>query len=239
MARLARFCPVDIPQHIIQRGNNRQVCFNSKEDLTAYAYWLKEFSAKYRVEIHAWVFMTNHVHLLVTPRTEAAVAKLMQSLGRQYVQYFNKTYRRSGTLWEGRYKSCIVQTSEHLLQCYRYIELNPVRAGIVVNPSEYAWSSYRANAFGKISSLITPHNEYIQLGNTPEERQTHYRELFRFHLEPNEVDNIRKSVNKGLALGSDGFKEEVERNLKRRVTALKVGRVNWGQSKIKNENLSD
>lgn len=224
MARLARFCPVDIPQHIIQRGNNRQVCFNSREDLAAYAYWLKEFSAKYHVEIHAWVFMANHVHLLVTPRSQSAVSKLMQSLGRQYVQYFNKTYQRSGTLWEGRYKSCIVQTSEYLLQCYRYIELNPVRAGIVANPSEYAWSSYRTNAFGKTSLLITPHNEYIQLGKTPEERKTSYRELFRFHLEPNEVDNIRQAVNKGLALGSAEFKEEVESNLKRRVRALKVGR---------------
>ncbi len=224
MARLARFCPVDIPQHIIQRGNNRQVCFNSREDLAAYAYWLKEFSVKYHVEIHAWVFMTNHVHLLVTPRVQSAVSKLMQSLGRQYVQYFNKTYQRSGTLWEGRYKSCIVQTSEYLLQCYRYIELNPVRAGIVANPSEFAWSSYRANALGKSSLLITPHNEYLQLGKTPEERQLQYRELFRFHLEPNEVDNIRKSVNKGLALGDDRFKQEVEINLKRRITPLRVGR---------------
>jgi putative transposase len=224
MARLTRLCPVDIPQHIIQRGNNRQVCFNSREDLSAYAYWLKEFAAKYHVEIHAWVFMTNHVHLLVTPRSQSAVSNLMQSLGRQYVQYFNKTYQRSGTLWEGRFKSCIVQTSDYLLQCYRYIELNPVRAGIVNNPSDYAWSSYRANAFGKASLLITPHNEYLQLGKTPEERQMHYRELFRFHLELNEVDNIRKSVNKGLALGSDRFKEEVEANLNRRVTPLKAGR---------------
>jgi putative transposase len=224
MARLTRLCPVDIPQHIIQRGNNRQVCFNSREDLSAYAYWLKEFAAKYHVEIHAWVFMTNHVHLLVTPRSPSAVSNLMQSLGRQYVQYFNKIYQRSGTLWEGRFKSCIVQTSDYLLQCYRYIELNPVRAGIVTNPSEYTWSSYRANAFGKASLLITPHNEYLQLGITPEERQMHYRELFRFHLEPNEVDNIRKSVNKGLALGSDTFKEEVEANLNRRVTPLKAGR---------------
>jgi len=130
MARLPRLCLSGIPQHIIQRGNNRQICFASNEDFAAYAYWLNEYSAKYEIAIHAWVFMTNHVHLLVTPGTTDGLSKMMQSLGRQYVRYFNYTYRRSGTLWEGRFKSCVIEAENYLLSCQRYIELNPVRAGI-------------------------------------------------------------------------------------------------------------
>ena len=146
MARLPRFCPSGVAQHIIQRGNNRQVCFASNEDLAAYAYWLKLYSNEFDVDVHAWVFMTNHVHLLVTPSTDDGVSKFMQSLGRHYVRYFNKVYKRSGTLWEGRFKSCLVQSEEYLLQCYRYIELNPVRANMVNDPADYIWSSYQCNA---------------------------------------------------------------------------------------------
>jgi putative transposase len=109
MARLNRFCPVGIAQHVIQRGNNRQVCFNGDEDFAAYAHWLKEFADKYEVEIHAWVFMTNHVHLLMTPQKDHGISQMMQALGRQYVRFYNYTYKRSGTLWEGRFKSCLVQ----------------------------------------------------------------------------------------------------------------------------------
>jgi putative transposase len=159
MARLNRLCPVGIPQHIVQRGNNRQVCFNGDEDMAAYANWLKEFSVKFQVDIHAWVFMTNHVHLLATPRIENGISKMMQSLGRQYVRYFNYTYKRSGTLWEGRFKSCVIQSADYLLKCYRYIELNPVRASMVNYPDEYRWSSYHANALGVESALCTPHDE--------------------------------------------------------------------------------
>lgn len=154
MARLHRLSPAGIPQHVIQRGNNRQACFNSDEDFAAYAYWLKEYADKYQVQIHAWVFMTNHVHLLVTPIKESAVSQMMQSLGRCYVRYYNKTYQRSGTLWEGRFKSCLIESSGYLLQCYRYIELNPVRALMVSDPSEYRWSSYRSNGLGVYTLLI-------------------------------------------------------------------------------------
>jgi putative transposase len=224
MARLPRLCPTNIPQHVIQRGNNRQVCFNCNEDMAAYAYWLKEFSTKYCVEIHAWVFMTNHVHLLVTPNKENAVSLMMQSLGRQYVRYYNYTYKRTGTLWEGRYKSCIVQTNDYLIQCYRYIELNPVRAGMVTLPEEYVWSSYSVNALGKDSSLLTPHSEYLRLGKTTEERRQAYCELFSHHLDPLILNDIRLSIGKGLALGDSHFKVQIEENFKRRVTPLKAGR---------------
>ena len=128
MPRKPRFNLIGIPQHVIQRGNNRQVCFASDEDFAAYAHWLHEYSIKFQVSIHAWVFMTNHVHLLMTPATKDGISKLMQSLGRRYVQYFNYTYKRTGTLWEGRFKSCVVDADNYLLLCQRYIELNPVRA---------------------------------------------------------------------------------------------------------------
>jgi putative transposase len=157
MARLPRFCPAGLPQHIIQRGNNRNICFADDQDFAAYAHWLYECSMKFRVDIHAWVFMTNHVHLLATPSADNSISLMMQALGRRYVQYFNFTYQRSGTLWEGRYKSSIVDTEKYLLVCYRYIELNPVRANIVNDPVEYKWSSYRHNALGVNSIICTPH----------------------------------------------------------------------------------
>jgi len=146
MARLPRIELPDIPQHIIQRGNNHSFCFGSNEDFSAYLYWLKEYSKKYCVDIHARVLMTNHVHLLCTPRKPKAISQLMQSLGRRYVQYFNYTYKRTGTLWEGRFKSCVIDEDSYLLHVYRYIELNPVRASMVTDPSDYIWSSYRINA---------------------------------------------------------------------------------------------
>lgn len=148
MTRLPRICLPRIPQHVIQRGNNRQACFGSEEDFAAYAHWLDEYARKFRVAIHAWVFMSNHVHLLLTPETENGVSRLMQALGRHYVRYFNYTYRRSGTLWEGRFKSCVVEAESYLLTCQRYVELNPVRAGMVEAPGDYTWSSFRANGLG-------------------------------------------------------------------------------------------
>ena len=137
MPRLPRLCPVGIPQHVFQRGNNRQICFTTDEDMAAYAHCLHEYASKFQVHIHARVFMTNHVHLLLTPWQENGVSRMMQSLGRIYVRYYNKTYRRTGTLWKGRFKSCLVESTDYLLQCYRYIELNPVRAGMVDDPSDY------------------------------------------------------------------------------------------------------
>lgn len=171
MARLPRLCLPGIPQHIIQRGTNRQACFASPEDFSAYAHWLVEYSQKYTVSIHAWVFMTNHVHLLVTPTSEGGVSKMMQSLGRHYVRYFNDTYRRTGTLWEGRFKSCVVDAENYLLICQRYIELNPVRAGMVESPEDYAWSSYSSNGLGRAAKLWTPHDAYLCLGTSPKKER--------------------------------------------------------------------
>jgi len=233
MARLARISPVDVPVHIIQRGNNRQICFVAEEDYESYAEWLWEYSKKYKVDVHAWVMMTNHVHLLCTPRQVDAVSSMMQALGRCYVRYFNDAYRRSGTLWEGRYKSCLVQEERYLIEVYRYIELNPVRAGIVTAPGEYRWSSHTVNAEGKSSGLCSPHSEFIALGETPSERRENYRALFVDYIENSEfLKEIRGNTNKGLAIGHDKFKDEIEKLTGRRMTAGKRGRPKgWRKSK--------
>ena len=224
MARLVRVSPVDVPQHIVQRGNNRQICFGGEEDMKAYLNWLKEFSKKYNVDVHAWVLMTNHVHLLCTPREEGAISRMMQSMGRMYVRYYNYTYQRSGTLWEGRFKSSLVQSERYLLELYRYIELNPVRAGMVDDPGEYSWSSYACNALGIKTELQTPHSEYLSLGKTKEERLENYRALFKAHVSAELLKEIRESVNKGLALGSECFTAQIEALTDRRVTSRKAGR---------------
>ena len=232
MARLPRISPIGVPVHLIQRGNNRQTCFGTVEDYSAYLGWLKEYSLKYAVDIHAWVLMTNHVHLLCTPQQEGAVSQMMQAVGRRYVQYFNYQYQRTGTLWEGRYKSCLVQAERYLIEVYRYIELNPIRAKMVADPSEYVWSSYQINALGKTSDLCTPHPEYLRLGATKNERMKNYRALFSHHVEGDLLEEIRSSANKGMAIGHDRFKDEIEALTGRRLKPKKVGRpVGWRKKK--------
>ena len=224
MARLPRVCPAGFPQHIIQRGNNRSICFADEPDFAAYANWLKDYSIKFEVAVHAWVFMTNHVHLLVTPTTSKGLSAMMQALGRRYVRYFNHQYRRTGTLWEGRFKSCLVQSEIYLLQCLRYIELNPVRAGMVDDPADYAWSSYRHNGLGIDTELCTPHEEYLRLGDDPAARAKVYRALFKAHVEGKLLSEIRDATNKGLALGSEHFKDQAEALCGRRMRSAKMGR---------------
>ena len=223
MPRLPRICPPGIPQHIIQRGNNRQRCFVAAKDFAAYARWLHEFSCKYDVAIHAWVFMTNHVHLLATPRTEDGVSRMMQCVGRQFVRHFNRAYGRTGTLWEGRFKSSVVDEEGYLLACQRYIELNPVRAGMVGDPADYRWSSYHAHAFGTKTNLWSPHEVYLCLGSTDCSRRACYRELFAEQLGQPVLDRIRTSVNKNLPLGSDRFTVRMERMTGQRLTPAKRG----------------
>ena len=224
MARLVRVSPIGIPQHIVQRGNNGQVCFGSEEDMKAYLNWLRAFSKKYFVDVHAWVLMTNHVHLLCTPHEKGAISQMMQSIGRMYVRYYNYTYQRSGTLWEGRFKSSLIQSEQYLLELYRYIELNPVRADMVAEPSEYSWSSYACNALGIETDLQTPHANYLALGLSKKERLENYRELFKTHIDTELLKEIRESVNKGLALGNERFTTEIEALTGRRITPRKAGR---------------
>ena len=223
MPRRHRQCPAGIPVHVVQRGNNRQVCFASDADLKAYAHWLAEGAGKFGVAIHAWVFMTNHVHLLVTPGSGDSVSRCMQFLGRLYVRYFNYTYRRTGTLFEGRFKSCLVQSNSCLLACQRYIELNPVRAGMVSDPADYTWSSYRAHAFGQAASMWDPHPEYLALGSSQVSRIRAYRKLFSEALDTELVADIRHALNTGLVLGNDRFRKEVEQLTGQRQYHLKRG----------------
>ena len=192
--------------------------------MKAYLNWLKEFSKKHLVDVHAWVLMTNHIHLLCTPYEEGAISKMMQSIGRMYVRYFNHTYQRSGTLWEGRFKSSLIQSERYLLEIHRYIELNPVRADMVNEPSEYSWSSYGCNALGVETDLQTPHELYLALGKTKKERLDNYRQLFKAHVGVELLKEIRDSVNKGLALGNERFTVQIEALTKSRVTPRKAGR---------------
>tara|TARA_R110001632_G_scaffold233172_1_gene378360 strand:- start:1824 stop:2525 length:702 start_codon:yes stop_codon:yes gene_type:complete len=227
MARLPRLCPIGIPQHIIQRGNNRQVCFASEDDFIAYAYWLTEYALQYQVKVHAWVFMTNHVHLLATPMTEGGISKMMQALGRRYVRYFNYTYQRTGTLWEGRFKSCVISAEEYFFICQRYIELNPVRANMVAHPADYKWSSYRFHAQESLdlqSELWQPHELYLKLSRQQETRAKRYQALFKYHIPEEDLGRIRSATHSDMALGNERFKEEIEKLTGRRVTPRKRGR---------------
>ena len=217
MPRLPRYVIPGQPQHIIQRGNNRNVIFAAEMDYLFYLDKLGELSRRLDCDLHAYVLMTNHVHLLITPQEEGGVGKALQMMGRYYVQYFNHTYQRTGTLWEGRYKATLIDSETYLLTCMRYIELNPVRAGMVNHPSEYPWSSYRYNALGKPDPLLTPHLQYRRLGKTDEERQAAYRQLFRRHIPEASLAEIRETTNKGWVLGNDRFKQRIQKQLERRV----------------------
>lgn len=224
MPRRPRIILPGTPLHIIQRGNNRQACFFAEEDYEVYLDWLLEYSRKSGCAIHAYVLMTNHVHLLLTPKRKESAGNLMKLLGQRYVQHINRTYTRSGTLWEGRFRSSVIQQNGHFLVCQRYIEMNPVRAGILKNPSKYRWSSYGVNGQGDSSKLITQHLTYKEMGRDDQERQSVYRELFRHELDPGEIDRIRKATNGNFVLGSSHFQEEVETMLGRRVAPGRPGR---------------
>jgi putative transposase len=223
MARLPRLNLPNIPQHVIQRGHNRSASFFADDDYTVYLDKLKFYGRRYQVAIHSYVLMTNHVHLLMTPETETGVSQLMQALGRYYVRYINQTYQRTGTLWEGRYKSTLVDSDTYFLTVSRYIELNPVRAGMVDHPSAYPWSSYRHNAIGKLIELVTPHALYLSLGKTDKARQHHYQALFENPMTDATLEEIRSSINKAWVLGDDRFKRQIETITKRRASPLARG----------------
>ncbi len=213
-----------IPQHVIQRGNNRGVCFFAEADYQYYRQCLIEGTQRYGCAVHAYVLMTNHVHLLVTPQAEESLSRMMRYLGSRYVQYVNYVYRRSGTLWEGRFKSSLIDSERYLLTCYRYIELNPVRAGMVANPGDYSWSSYAAHAMGNRDEWLQDHPLYRALGDTAAARQVAYRDLFRSQIDEVSINAIRDTINTGVALGGERFKDEIERALGRSVRPKERGR---------------
>ena len=230
MPRLPRFVLVGHPQHVIVRGNNREPIFYTDEDYKFYLEKLKLACEKHDCELHAYVLMTNHIHLLISPNKKNGISKVIQMLGRYYVQYFNHTYQRTGTLWEGRYKSTLIDSELYALSCYRYIELNPVRANMVEHPSEYPWSSYRFNALGDTNELVRPHELYSRLGKTLESRCEAYRSLFTIDVPEKTIEEIRESTNKSWVLGSDYFKEKIEDKINRPMAPRKRG----GDRKSKN-----
>ena len=217
MARLPRFVIPGQPQHVIVRGNNRSEIFCADADYQFYLEKLQLACDKHDCKIHAYVLMTNHVHLLITPQEEDGLSKAIQMLGRYYVQYYNYTYQRTGTLWEGRYKATLIDSEAYLLTCMRYIELNPVRADMVSHPSEYPWSSYHFNALGRANELVSPHLEYLGLDKTDETRQAAYRQLFKHHIAESSIAEIREATNKAWVLGNDRFKQRIQKQLERRV----------------------
>lgn len=210
MPRRPRFHVDGVPLHIVQRGHNREPCFFCEEDYQAYLHWLGEALIKERCALHAFALMTNHVHLLVTPEHAEAVPRLVIALGRRYVQYINTTYRRTGTLWDSRYKSSLIEAESYLLACQRYIELNPVRAGMVDDPAHYRWTSYRHNGLGQANPYVTPHPLYLALGGDDKARQAVYRKLFRAHLDQKAIDDIRLALNQNQPLGSSRFYAWIE-----------------------------
>ena len=202
MARAARSVLVGLPLHVVQRGINRHRCFFSDVDYATYLRYLQLFSARFGCLVHAFCLMTNHVHLLMTPQTADACARLMKHLGQCYVQCINKRLSRTGTLWEGRFRSCLVRSDSYILACYRYIELNPVRAGMVAAPGQYRWSSYAVNARGKASDLINLHPAYEALGLDAARRASAYQGLCETALSPFLVEEIRKATRVGCVVGT-------------------------------------
>ncbi len=223
MPRKPRFIVPGQPQHVTIRGVNREPIFYHNCDYLYYLDRLGEATKRHGCTLHAYVLMTNHVHLLITPKTEISLSTTVQVLGRYYVQYFNHLYRRTGTLWEGRFRSALIDSERYLLACYRYVELNPVRANMVAHPVEYPWSSYRCNANGEFNSLITPHSLFQALGKDAEERVRAYRGLFATRLSKRQLDEIRNATNREWVLGSDYFKAQIEAKLNRRAAPLPRG----------------
>ena len=223
MSRRPRLRLAATPFHVIQRGNNRSSCFHSDADRLEFLDCLGAQARRHRVAIHAYVLMSNHAHLLMTPEEADGVSLVMKFVGQHYVQYFNRIHERTGSLWEGRFRSCLVGRESYLLTCHRYIEMNPVRAGMVRHPADYRWSSYRANALGIFDPLLSAHPCITALGPTPHERAAAYRELFIDEPERSLIDEIRGATNGGRAVGSEPFLSSVSRALGRRVTMARRG----------------
>jgi putative transposase len=216
MPRMPRVVVPGLPLHVIQRGNNRQAIFFTDQDYDRFHTDLRTASERFDCVIHAYVYMTNHVHLLVTPSARRGISRMMQSVGRRYVRYINDVYNRSGTLWEGRFKSALVDSDRYLLVCSRHIEMNPVRARMTDLPQDYRWSSYHHNAMGKADSMLSPHPLYQALGIGATERQAAYRGLFKEALGENDLQALRKATKDCTMVGSDTFQTEIAAILARR-----------------------
>lgn len=226
MPRRPRMYTAGLPFHIVQRGNNREACFFAEQDYLFYLQLLQDGLTRYAVSLHAYVLMTNHVHLLLTPSCPDGISRLMSVVGSRYGYYMNKTYGRSGTVWEGRHKASAVDSERYLLTCYRYIEMNPVTAGMVKRPEEYRWSSHGANAWNDSCSWLTPHEQFLALHRNPTERAKAYRDLFRTCLPDEDILAIRKAMHYSHPLGDGRFCLQIAERL-----GIKIGHAARGRPK--------
>ena len=224
MARLPRLTIPGYPHHIIQRGNNRQAIFAGSADYELLAALIDEHARKQHVAIHAYVLMSNHFHLLATPETEEGIPQMMQAVGRRYVRNYNLRQARTGTLWEGRYRSTLIQAERHLLACMVYMDLNPVRAAMVAEPADYPWSSHLHYIGRRTDKLITPHPLYWELGNTPFARDEAYAALVRAGIPEKEKQALTEATLRGWALGEPDYVADLQRRTERRVVKAQAGR---------------
>ncbi|MEJ5991463.1 transposase [Ramlibacter sp. PS3R-8] len=224
MARLPRLTVPGYPHHIIQRGNNRQAIFTDAADYELLLSLVDEHAHKQHVAVHGYVLMSNHFHLLATPDTVEGIPQMMQAVGRRYVRHYNLRHVRTGTLWEGRYKSTLIQAERHLLACMVYMDLNPVRAAMVADPADYAWSSHRHFIGRRTDKLITPHPLYWELGNTPFARDEAYADMVRSGISEEQRKALGESVNRGWALGDADYVADLQRRTQRRVARAQAGR---------------
>ena len=224
MARQARLVIAQQPHHILQRGNDRQLIFRDDDDCQQFLVWLREASRELRIAIHAYVLMPNHLHLLASPAQSDGLSKMMQWLGRHYVPYFNRKYDRVGTLYQGRFKAIVIDSERYFLTCSKYIELNPVRCGMVSHPADFGWSSYGHHVGSKIDPLVTDHGMYWSLGNTPFQREAAYRYLVEQGLTPAEVASVTDATLKGWPLASTQFKKTLQKRLQRSIGPGQRGR---------------
>lgn len=229
MPRPARLILPDVAVHVIQRGNDGADCFRETGDYMLYLLQLRQLSEERGCALHAYCLMTNHVHLLLTPASQESCSGLMRDLGQRYVQSFNRRHGRTGTLWEGRFHSSVVESARYVLACYRYIESNPVRARMVNHPTGYAWSSYWANAGLRADALLSPHKEYLALATAAMERAKTYAALFENPLDGNLTRSIREAVNSGHPLASESFKAALAATTGRTLRPKRPGRPSKGQ----------
>lgn len=231
MPRRSRLYLPELPYHVVQRGNNREACFIEPENYQFYLVLWEELSRRYGLTVHAYCLMTNHIHFLVTPENESAVSNVMKVVGSRYAQYINKKYRRTGTLWEGRHRSSLVQSERYLLTCMRYIELNPVRADMVRRPEEYRWSSYGVHAWND-RSWLPPYREYERLGSNPAERGFAYRELFKIQLSEEDLHLVRRAAHYCQPVGDDRFRQQIEQRYGIKLGQMERGRPRKGSDEL-------
>ncbi len=224
MARLARLTVAGYPHHIIQRGNNRQTIFAAPADYDFMLSLLHEHAGALNVAVHAYVLMGNHFHLLATPETDDGIPQLMQAVGRRYVRYFNQRQARTGTLWEGRYKSALIQAERYLLACMVYLDLNPVRAHLVKEPAAYPWSSHAHYIGQRTDRLLTPHPLYWEMGNTPFAREIAYADMVRTGVDRQKQQALTSSALRGWALGEQVYLIALQQKTTRRVSKATAGR---------------